>query len=285
MKPRIHSPYEVEKPYVKAPGGIIVPQHVFEDHYMQKRPVAIDFFAGAGGMSCGLKQGGFHVIAAVELDFWAVQTYMVNLGAYPCQLHFDTDERHEAFEKHLSNQIKENDEGVIERAPIAGTGWISGQDGIPGTNHMFIADVRNLTGKKILETIGMELGEVDLVAGGPPCQGFSYSGQRDPNDDRNKLLFEYARLITEIQPKTMVMENVPGIVDMTMPDGQNVIDAFKDILHKGSYAPRKALDEMINAQFGKDLFLHQQETASEAKNRAEKEKKARTADGQMDMFA
>ena len=49
------------------------------------------------------------------------------------------------------------------------------------------------------------------MIGGPPCQGFSHIGKRQLDDKRNKLVFEYVRLIKEIKPKYFIFENVPGI--------------------------------------------------------------------------
>lgn len=56
--------------------------------------------------------------------------------------------------------------------------------------------------------------EVSLVVGGPPCQGFSVAGKRDPNDARNDLFREFVRIVAELQPWYFVMENVPGILTM-----------------------------------------------------------------------
>lgn len=53
--------------------------------------------------------------------------------------------------------------------------------------------------------------DIDVIVGGPPCQGFSHIGKRQLDDDRNKLVFEYVRLVKEINPKYFVFENVPGI--------------------------------------------------------------------------
>lgn len=53
---------------------------------------------------------------------------------------------------------------------------------------------------------------VDVIVGGPPCQGFSQMGKRQLNDPRNQLVFEYVRVIQDLQPKYFVFENVPGIV-------------------------------------------------------------------------
>lgn len=53
--------------------------------------------------------------------------------------------------------------------------------------------------------------EIDLIAGGPPCQGFSLMGKRQLEDPRNQLIFEYLRIIQELQPKYFIFENVAGI--------------------------------------------------------------------------
>lgn len=56
--------------------------------------------------------------------------------------------------------------------------------------------------------------DVDVVVGGPPCQGFSVFGKRDESDPRNDLFKYYLRVIEELKPKYFVMENVPGIATM-----------------------------------------------------------------------
>lgn len=54
--------------------------------------------------------------------------------------------------------------------------------------------------------------EIDVIIGGPPCQGFSVGGKRDRNDSRNDLVMEYMRVIEQIQPKYFVIENVPALI-------------------------------------------------------------------------
>ena len=53
--------------------------------------------------------------------------------------------------------------------------------------------------------------DIDLIVGGPPCQGYSYMGDRLLEDPRNQLIFEYARIVSTIRPKYFIFENVPGI--------------------------------------------------------------------------
>lgn len=54
-------------------------------------------------------------------------------------------------------------------------------------------------------------GEIDVVFGGPPCQGFSTMGKRDIRDRRNRLVYRFADVVRELQPRYFVMENVPGM--------------------------------------------------------------------------
>lgn len=56
--------------------------------------------------------------------------------------------------------------------------------------------------------------QIDVIVGGPPCQGMSLSGPRKFDDPRNKLYLSYIRLVKEIQPKAFVIENVPGLVGL-----------------------------------------------------------------------
>jgi len=76
-------------------------------------------------------------------------------------------------------------------------------------------DIRGLTGRQIREALGLDVGELDLLAGCPPCQGFSamrrLNGGRRILDKQNDLIFEFLRLIRSLLPKAVMMENVPGL--------------------------------------------------------------------------
>ena len=125
---------------------------------IRKRPVAIDLFCGAGGMSLGMERAGFDIALAVDHDGYHVATHERN---FPY------------------GQVK-------------------------------CASVQELDGKTIRHLSGCT-GEIDLVFGGPPCQGFSNMGLRDTHDPRNTLIFHFARLVDELHPKAFVMENVTGL--------------------------------------------------------------------------
>jgi len=80
------------------------------------------------------------------------------------------------------------------------------------------ADVNELTSEDIFQATSLSKGEIDLLAGGPPCQSFSVFGQRKGRDDpRGKLVFQYLRLLGELAPKAFVFENVYGL--MTIEGG------------------------------------------------------------------
>jgi DNA (cytosine-5)-methyltransferase 1 len=72
-------------------------------------------------------------------------------------------------------------------------------------------NIKDISGEKLLEISKIEKGSNFLLAGCPPCQGFSKIGKRDPDDEKNQLIFEYIRLIQEMEPSFILMENVPGM--------------------------------------------------------------------------
>lgn len=73
-------------------------------------------------------------------------------------------------------------------------------------------DIRKTPTSMILREAGLRCGEAHLLAGGPPCQGFSIAGKRSPDDPRNDLVFEYLRVVREAQPRFFLFENVQGFV-------------------------------------------------------------------------
>lgn len=77
---------------------------------------------------------------------------------------------------------------------------------------------------------------IDVIIGGPPCQGMSLSGPRKFDDPRNKLYLSYIRLVDEIKPKMFVIENVPGLVGLF--GGQikdSIIEKFTEMGYKIQY--------------------------------------------------
>lgn len=77
---------------------------------------------------------------------------------------------------------------------------------------IFIGDIANLSGKECMDLAGISSGELSVLDGSPPCQGFSMIGKRNIDDPRNVLFAEFVRLLKELRPKVFVMENVTGLV-------------------------------------------------------------------------
>lgn len=117
--------------------------------------------------------------------------------------------------------------------------------GIDVVGHIEIADSANkiylenfpkseLLGKDICEIEDEDLkhwkehyGSIDIIIGGPPCQGFSLAGKRNPEDARNKLYKQYVRIVAGIKPKVFVMENVALMTSMKDSNGELFIDRIK----------------------------------------------------------
>lgn len=150
---------------------------------------AVDLFSGGGGLSVGLKNAGFKVIASVENNKRAMDTYRVNHPETTC----------------------------LQK------------------------DIRELSGKEILSI--SPSGQIDLLAGCPPCQGFtSLTSKYKRVDARNYLINEMLRLVEEIRPKVIMMENVPGL----MSRGKNLLDPvisrLKDLGYISEYSVLQVAD-------------------------------------------
>lgn len=124
-----------------------------------RRPIGIDLFAGAGGLSLGFEQAGFDIAAAVEIDPIHCATHEYN---FP-------------------------------------------------NSTAICASVVNMSGDEIRRRANLGDADIDVVFGGAPCQGFSMIGKRALDDPRNQLVFHYVRLVSELQPKYFVFENVKGL--------------------------------------------------------------------------
>jgi DNA (cytosine-5)-methyltransferase 1 len=144
---------------------------------------AVDLYAGAGGLSWGLKQAGIDVLAAVECDDWAAQTYAAN---------------------NHHTQVLLSDVSELPRSFF-----------------------RNFRG-------------IDIVAGGPPCQGFSISpGKRRLNQDaRNEEVVQFYKAAFQLRPKFIILENVPPIEKYRIASGKLLIDGVKQMLSDEGFNSR-----------------------------------------------
>jgi len=90
-------------------------------------------------------------------------------------------------------------------------------------------DITELTGDECMRLAGVKKGELDVLDGSPPCQGFSTAGRRKWGDPRSSLFKEYARLLNELQPKVFVMENVTGMVKGVMKQAYlQIVKTFRE---------------------------------------------------------
>jgi DNA (cytosine-5)-methyltransferase 1 len=92
----------------------------------------------------------------------------------------------------------------------------------------FLQDIRKIN-SSFFKKNGIKT--ADVVIGGPPCQGFSSCGTRKPDDCRNFLVLEFARIVLELKPKVFIMENVKGFLSMKDPYGILFKDKLKSLLH------------------------------------------------------
>lgn len=80
---------------------------------------------------------------------------------------------------------------------------------------VIVGDVRQLCEVNLKKILGVKEGEIDLIAGGPPCQGFSINAPiRTLDDERNHLFKDFLRVVSSLKPKAVLIENVPGIVSL-----------------------------------------------------------------------
>jgi DNA (cytosine-5)-methyltransferase 1 len=106
---------------------------------------------------------------------------------------------------------------------------------------LLIKDIRNVTGEELLRSAGVK--KITLLAGCPPCQGFSaLTSKYRKEDSRNGLVLEMARLIEEIRPKMVMMENVPGLAKR----GKPILDEFIKRLEESGYNINKAVLQLAD---------------------------------------
>ncbi len=94
-------------------------------------------------------------------------------------------------------------------------------------------DIRKVDAQQIRSRLGLKRGELDILAGGPPCQGFSINAPvRSKKDERNHLFKEFLRFVDEFYPSAVLIENVPGLVSF---EGGGTLDAILTALQKHGY--------------------------------------------------
>jgi len=101
--------------------------------------------------------------------------------------------------------------GGIENNPIACDVYAANHPEV----HLWRDDIQTVSAAAIQQTLNLKSGELDLLGGCPPCQGFStlrtYNGRRRIRDKQNDLIFEFQRLVLDLLPRNLMLENVPGL--------------------------------------------------------------------------
>jgi DNA (cytosine-5)-methyltransferase 1 len=106
-----------------------------------------------------------------------------------------------------------------------------------GAASLWQTDLGTVSPKDILQRVGACVGEIPLMVGGPPCQGFSSAGAKDWTDPRNSLLRKYVDLVVAMRPVWFVMENVEGL--LTSNDGYFITEAVTQFLRAGYWVRAK----------------------------------------------
>ncbi len=95
-----------------------------------------------------------------------------------------------------------------------------------------VDDIREICERNLKKSLDLEVGELDLLSGGPPCQGFSINAPvRTLDDERNHLFRDFLRIAETLQPKAILIENVPGIV--SLGKGTVVEQIYKKLTEMG----------------------------------------------------
>ncbi|HIF9201690.1 TPA: DNA cytosine methyltransferase [Photobacterium damselae] len=152
---------------------------------------AIDLFAGAGGFTLSAIDAGVDVLAAIEFDKAAANTYKKNF----------IESRGLDIDLRAGNEL---------------------------------GDINNVEPQELRESLNLLKGQLDLILGGPPCQGFSTHriNNAGVNDPRNALLLRYFEFVNEFQPRAFLVENVAGLL---WPRHKDFLDKFVSLSENSGY--------------------------------------------------
>jgi DNA (cytosine-5)-methyltransferase 1 len=198
---------------------------------MTSKPKAISLFSGMGGDSLGIEQAGFDVVAFNEIDKAAIESHKLNfpnskliVDDTPFE---EEEEYHHETNTDDSNMTKEEkknrDDAIKKREKEIKRKKKEKEKNM--TNIQCIPD----------DVFSKYNGEVDLVFAGHPCQGFSNGGKKLPDDPRNTLFREFARVCRLVQPKYIIGENVDGLLNRKTSDGKKYFDVIKKEFEKIGY--------------------------------------------------
>ena len=179
---------------------------------------------------------GFEISCAVDHDPLAAMTCLVNIGRHPMRIHFASNGDEGRFNKALETESKGSNEPEMLRCGAARP------PGRTPVRSFIFGDVRRVTGG------GHRARGRARRAPGTWCSAVrparaSRGGTASarPTNPRNRLISEMARIVTELRPKTFMLENVPGIADRVTAEGVPVLTAFANAVGRGGYEAYEAL--------------------------------------------
>lgn len=173
-------------------------------------------FAGCGGMSVGLEAAGFELFMANELSPMAGETLAYNVyGENLLKLSLNNKTSEKVLWINSNHQINDLKDRLRENPFDFAKGKFSDIDSKTDfTNKLVIGNIDHFL-KYLANNLGASRSlrnkNIDLLSGGPPCQGFSLAGKRVKDDYKNLLPLSFARFAGLIQPKLVLLENVKGI--------------------------------------------------------------------------
>ncbi|MGI4949207.1 MAG: DNA cytosine methyltransferase [Janthinobacterium lividum] len=174
------------------------------------KPTLVSLFTGAGGLDLGLEQAGFETLFANEVEPYACESLRANRvlqSLVPAE--FDLWFNTQVTKQRCYRQVPLAESARLRRR-LAGA---VNNEAYLAHAHIVERDIRTLLASEILEAIKRKPGEIDLVAGGPPCQPFSRAGKRELVEcDTGQLFRDFVRIVTALRPRWFLFENVKGLV-------------------------------------------------------------------------
>ncbi len=166
----------------------------------------LDLFAGCGGISIGLERAGGELVTAVEKSEMAGETFYRNF--------LEPSSAGRSWEDHLSMSVEDQARSGLVVGPLE--------------------DV--LKSNQVIEAWAAQ--DIDVIVGGPPCQGFSLAGRRNASDVRNSLPWQFLDVVQKIEPRIVVMENVVGMGHRFQGDEDSVFTQLRKALSNLGYSVR-----------------------------------------------
>jgi len=181
-----------------------------------------DFFCGCGGLSLGFINAGLKCISAMDIAPDALWTYWYNL-CYNGWSHFWVDQGNPNLKRIVKNKMWDNGKTSNVLFPNGiPDNWLSPKIKKPmPCMNVFMYSIMDIEPEDWMDMCGVRPGDVNIFAGGPPCQGFSSCNHnRNVLDERNQLPMRFIYYCKVCKPKFVLMENVPGILTLGKKKGE-----------------------------------------------------------------